>query len=341
MGDPYAAASYAYALPKELIAQRPAQRRDEARLFVLPRDGKSSHHSFVDLPDILRPGDLLVANDSRVMQGRFLARRVGGGAAEVLLLQPSGCDGYWEALVRPSARIRSGDRLWLGDDSVIEVFGHTSHGQRQVRFRGLDAIQAMERFGHVPLPPYIKETSPTARARYQTVYAAHDGSAAAPTAGLHFTDELVRKLRAGGICWTTITLHIGAGTFRPVKSEDVRAHTMHAERYEIEAAAATAIRDARGRGGRIVAVGTTSLRALEDSGGEPASRATALFIHPPQRCRIADAVITNFHLPRSTLLMLICAFGGTERVLAAYEEAMRLRYRFYSFGDAMLVERSL
>jgi S-adenosylmethionine:tRNA ribosyltransferase-isomerase len=293
----------------------------------------------------LKPGDLLVANDARVLRARLRPRRREGGKAEVLLLHPSAEDGCWEAMVRPGKRVRKGDRLALDDACGIEIVDWAPDGHRVVRFFGIEADGAMALHGEVPLPPYIDRPPPDADERYQTIYSTRDGSVAAPTAGLHFTPELLDTLRLRGVGWTTITLHVGAGTFRPVKTDDVRDHLMHAELYEISEEAAGAIRDAREIGGRIVAVGTTSLRALEASAAQTGevtagSHWTPIFIHPPYRFKIVDALITNFHLPRSTLLMLVAAFAGRERILATYEEAIAREYRFYSFGDAMFVERS-
>ncbi len=248
-------------------------------------------------------------------------------------------------MARPGKRIRPGDRLALGEGVGIEVVDRAPGGNRIVRFYGLDAQAAMARYGQVPLPPYIRTPPPGAAERYQTVYARQPGSVAAPTAGLHFTPELLKRLGEQGIEWATITLHVGAGTFRPVKTDDIRRHVMHAEEYEITAETADRIRRARSAGRRVIAVGTTTLRALEDAARQadadiqPGRRWTNLFVAPPQRITSVDVLITNFHLPRSTLLMLVCAFAGTERMLAAYAEAVRLEYRFYSFGDAMLIER--
>jgi S-adenosylmethionine:tRNA ribosyltransferase-isomerase len=248
-------------------------------------------------------------------------------------------------MVRPGKRVRKGDRLALDDVCGIEIVDWADEGNRIVRFFGIEADAAMAAFGEMPLPPYIDRPPPDADERYQTVYSKRAGSVAAPTAGLHFTPELLEALEARGIGWTTITLHVGPGTFRPVKTDDVRDHRMHAEQYEISDETARAIRAAREAGGRIVAVGTTSLRALEASAHETGdvtagARSTSIFIHPPFRFRAADALITNFHLPKSTLLMLVAAFAGRERVLAAYEEAIAREYRFYSFGDAMFLERA-
>lgn len=345
--DPYKTASYEYVLPPELIAQTPADRRDASRLLAVGADGALEHLRFSDLGSLLRPGDLLVANDTKVLRARFHPKRKGGGAAQVLLLHSLDRPGEWLAMARPGKRIRPGDRLSLSPSAGIEVIDWAEGGNRVVRFFGVEAAEAMQRFGHVPLPPYIHATPPNASERYQTVYARTEGSVAAPTAGLHFTDGLLHELQAAGIGWTTITLDVGAGTFRPVSADDVREHFMHAERYTIGEATAAAIARTRAGGGRIVAVGTTSLRALEDAwraSGDgilrPGSRWTSLFVHPPATVSSVDALITNFHLPRSTLLMLVCAFAGTQVVLDAYAEAVRRGYRFYSFGDAMFFMRA-
>jgi S-adenosylmethionine:tRNA ribosyltransferase-isomerase len=341
-------ASYEYDLPLELVAQRPAQRRDESRLLVVAGE-HMAHARFRDLLEYARPGDLFVANDARVLRARFHPKRRGGGRAQVLLLHPadehegSATSVTWEALVRPGQRVRVGDRLTLTADAGFEIVGRTELGTRFVRFYGIDPAEAMRTHGQVPLPPYIKTPPADADERYQTVYATIEGSVAAPTAGLHFTPEIIEALRRRGAQWTTLTLDVGAGTFRPVKTADIREHPMHAERYTIGEATAAAIARTKETGGRVVAVGTTTLRALEDAAlrGEGSVRAgshwTKLFIYPGFRFQIVDALLTNFHLPRSTLLMLVCAFGGTERLLAAYAQAVRERYRFYSFGDAMFV----
>jgi len=342
--DPYRTDTYDYVLPPELIAQTPADRRDASRLLVF--GDPLAHHTFSELPELLRPGDLLVANDTRVLRARFLPKRSKGGAAQVLLLHPAAEPGAWEAMVRPGARVRPGDKLTLDRDSGIEILARGDEGTRIVRFYGVTVEEAMLRFGLVPLPPYIRTAPADAAERYQTVYAAHDGSVAAPTAGLHFTPALLERLSERGVAWTTITLDVGAGTFRPVSVEDIRDHHMHAERYEIGEATARSINEARREGRRVIAVGTTAARALEDAARlstdgrvEPGSRWTDLFISPGFTFNVVDALITNFHLPRSTLLMLVCAFAGTANVLGAYEEAVRERYRFYSFGDAMLLTR--
>jgi S-adenosylmethionine:tRNA ribosyltransferase-isomerase len=341
----YRTSAYEYSLPKELISQRPSAKRDGSRLLVIPRDGRLHHRRFSDIGGELQPGDLLVANDARVLRARLNAKRAGGGAAEVLLLHPAAGGGSWEAWVKPGRRIRPGDSLKLAADATIEIGERTPGGGRMVSFAGISADEAMNRFGSLPLPPYITNPPADADERYQTVYARNAAAVAAPTAGLHFTEELIDQLRTAGIEWATLTLDVGAGSFAPVTVEDVRAHVMHSERYEIPGSTARAVNTARAQGRRIVAVGTTSLRALEAAiagDGQIADgvRTTDIFIYPPYRFRAVDALITNFHLPRSTLLMLVSAFAGRERTLAAYEAAVAERYRFYSFGDAMFVERN-
>ena len=338
---------YDYALPPELIAQHPAEPRDSSRLMVLGRQGGPTRHlAFSDLPTCLRAGDLLVFNDSRVLPSRFYGRRTGaggseGGRIELLLLERMEGE-VWRALVRPGRRLREGaafriDGLGDRDGTVIGV---ESDGTRVVRLpEGID----LERVGVVPMPPYVK--APLADAeRYQTVYARRPGSIAAPTAGLHFTDALLDRIRSLGIETTFVTLHVGWDSFRPVTSQDPRDHRMHSEWYEISPKAAEAINRAKGERRRVVVVGTTAVRLLEanaiaGSGSiRPGRASTDLFIAEGHRFRVVDALITNFHLPRSTLLMLVSAFAGRERVLTAYANARRRGYRFYSFGDAMLIQ---
>ncbi|HEY5094348.1 MAG TPA: tRNA preQ1(34) S-adenosylmethionine ribosyltransferase-isomerase QueA [Candidatus Eremiobacteraceae bacterium] len=343
--DEHRTAAYEYALPRELIAQRPTEKRDGSRLLVVPRDDAVRHRHFSEIRRELRPGDLLIANDARVLRARLRATRAGGGAAEVLLLHPADTAESWEALVRPGRRIRPGELLKLAEGATIEIGDRTPGGGRVVRFAGISADDAMSRFGTIPLPPYITEPPADAGERYQTVYARKAAAAAAPTAGLHFTEELLDQLRADGVEWATLTLDVGAGTFAPVTADDIRMHVMHRERYEIPASTANAVNAARTQGRRIVAVGTTSLRALESAVNEDGritegAGTTGIFIYPPFAFRAVDALITNFHLPRSTLLMLVCAFAGRERMLAAYQTAVTERYRFFSFGDAMFVERA-
>ena len=305
-----------YPLPAELIAQRPAEQRDASRLLVYERaTGDVRHRRFADLPEELT-GELAVVNDTRVIPARLRLRRPGGGAAEVLLLEPTGEDGIWEALARPSARLRPGQRL--GPVELLEPLGE---GRWRLRLEG-------EPDGETPLPPYITEPIRDAE-RYQTVYAAEPGSAAAPTAGLHFTPELLGRMETA-----KVTLHIGLDTFRPVAVDDLSEHRLHEERYSVEPAEWERIRSA----GRVLAVGTTTVRVLETlARGGPLEGRTELFVVPPFEFRRTDALLTNFHLPRSTLLALVMAFAGVEETRRLYRLAVEERYRFYSFGDAMLV----
>jgi S-adenosylmethionine:tRNA ribosyltransferase-isomerase len=336
-----------YHLPPESIAQRPAEPRDSSRLMVVHRaDGRVEHAVFRDVGDWLRAGDLLVVNRTRVVPARLAARRRPGGAAEILLLRRVEA-GAWEALVKPGRKLGPGSVLDLGDGIVGEVVARTAAGGRLIRFEtgaGGDVDAAVLSLGRLPLPPYIHDYAGDPE-RYQTVYGDTLGSAAAPTAGLHFTPELLETLQTCGIGLATVTLHVGLDTFRPVKVDDLADHEIHREWCVVPPETAQAIADARARGGRVVAVGTTTVRSLESAAraapdGAPISAwsgETDLFIVPGHRFRAVDAMITNFHLPRSTLLALVSAFVGRERMLAAYAEAIRERYRFFSFGDAMLL----
>jgi S-adenosylmethionine:tRNA ribosyltransferase-isomerase len=342
-------------LPPELIAQEPPAERGAARLLYLPRDGSPIVHTRIAaLPDLLAPGDLLVVNNTRVFPARLLGRRVpSGGAVECLLIRrleaPAGDAETWEALMHPGQKLKPGARVVFEGARTIdgEVIDRRFHGRRVIRLRtedGESVRDAVDAIGHVPLPPYIKRDDRAAdRERYQTVFARERGSVAAPTAGLHFTDALVEQLGARGIATVEITLHVGYGTFQPVRVEHVEQHQVEAESYEVTAAAAESINAALAAGRRIVAVGTTTTRTLEAVGGMNDGRivagcgTTGLFIHPGYEFRIIGGLLTNFHLPKSSLLMLVAAFAGRERVLAAYELAVRERYRFYSYGDAMLV----
>lgn len=330
--------AYDYQLPPELVAQTPLPQRDASRLMVVERASRSiSHRVFSDLPEILMRGDLLVLNDSRVLPARLKAKRSSGGAVELLLVEEVE-PGVWSAMVRPGRRARRGDRLYLGEVE-LEVQEVLPDGLRLVRFPQEDVLSLLEAMGEVPLPPYIKGYGGP-RDRYQTVYSRVPGSVAAPTAGLHFTEELLERLKAKGVLVRYVTLHVGPGTFRPVESQDIRGHRMHRERFFVPAETAAAIEDAKRAGGRVVAVGTTVVRVLEHCGlfgfGEGWSE-TELFIYPGFEFKVVDAMITNFHMPRSTLLMLVCAFGGYDLVMRAYAEAVSSRYRFLSFGDAMLL----
>ena len=315
---------------------------------MLERASGAMHdRRFADLVELVRPGDVLVLNTSRVIPARLRGTRDGGGGtrapAEILLVREQ-ADGTWFAMGHPGGKLKPGRRVRFGDDSGIEILEVLGGGLRRVRFTGLlDARATLARYGETPLPPYIhRPPTPADRERYQTVFATHDGSVAAPTAGLHFTPELLDRVRAAGVAVATLDLHIGPGTFKPVAVEDLAAHPMHAEHYEVSEAAAAAVNAARATGGAIWAVGTTVVRTLEtiaDDAGRvrPGAGETRVFIHPPYTFRAVDKLITNFHLPRSTLLMLVCAFGGYDAVMTAYREAIRRGYRFYSYGDAMAV----
>ena len=343
-------ADYDYALPEGRVARYPAERRDESRLLVVPRDGGAFRHlRFRDLVGLVRPGDVLVVNESRVLPARLLGRKPTGAPSEVLLLRPApGADDAdpreWEALVRPGGKLKPGRRVLVADDLAVDIVDSVEGGGRLVRLdTPLPALEALERHGHVPLPPYLdREDEPLDRERYQTVYARTPGSVAAPTAGLHFTADLLDALDARGVRRAAVTLDVGVGTFRPVEADDPSEHEMHAERYRVGEEAARTINEARRAGGRCWAVGTTVVRTLESVVGEdgvvrPGAGSTRLFIRPPHRFRAVDALVTNFHLPRSTLLMLVAAFAGYARTMEAYREAVAEGYRFYSYGDAMAV----
>ncbi|HKW40480.1 MAG TPA: tRNA preQ1(34) S-adenosylmethionine ribosyltransferase-isomerase QueA [Gemmatimonadales bacterium] len=333
-----------YSLSPSLIAQHPLPDRAASRLLLLDRaTGGIRHGSFPDLIELLAPEDALVLNVSRVIPARLRGTRGSGASAELLLVRELP-DGTWLAMGHPGGKLKPGRQVHFGSDSAVEVVGMLGGGLRRVRFVGtLDAAATLAKYGAVPLPPYIRRPpGPEDRERYQTVYAAHDGSAAAPTAGLHFTRELLARVRDSGVAIVDIDLHVGPGTFKPVEVNDPAAHLMHAERYAVSAAAATTINERRRAGGRVWAVGTTVVRTLEtvacsDGSIQPATGDTELFIYPPYTFRAVDRLLTNFHLPRSTLLMLVCAFGGFDNVMRAYREAVRERYRFYSYGDAMVV----
>ena len=376
----YNISDFDYDLPQELIAQTPIEPRDASRLLVVHRDsGKFEHQHFRDIGAYVRPGDLLIANQSRVLPARLLGHRVEtGGAVEVLLLveRPDLGPDYWETLVRPGRRLREGSRIVFGkgDGGEIqrgaflqaEILERTEAGGRIVRFtventasltreRGARAgvnpaptvsnetvRELIDRLGRMPLPPYIHETLHDPE-RYQTVYARISGSAAAPTAGLHFTPHLLEQLRQQGVRVGFVTLHVGLDTFRPIECEDIREHKMHSEEIDLDAPTAELINETRRAGCRVVAVGTTAVRVLESVASfhegriEPYHGATRLFITPGYRFQVVDAMITNFHLPRSTLLLLVSAFASKALIEEAYREAIRERYRFYSFGDAMLI----
>lgn len=333
-----------YELPEELIAQEPLEDRASSRLLVLHKDtGEREHKHFREIRDYLRAGDCLVINDTRVLPARLFGERVGTGAViEVLLLVRRELD-VWEVLVRPGRKARPGDRISFGGGRLTaEVLTIVEDGNRLVRFHYDGVFEAiLEELGEMPLPPYITHKLED-KTRYQTVYAAHDGSAAAPTAGLHFTPELLKEIEEMGVKIANVTLHVGLGTFRPVKVDDVLDHEMHSEYFVVEEEQAAIMNEAKRNGGRIFAVGTTSTRTLEsvtDENGviQAKSGWTKIFIYPGYTFKAVDCLITNFHLPESTLIMLVSALAGKELVMETYAEAVRERYRFFSFGDAMLI----
>ena len=332
-----------YDLPEELIAQTPLQKRDTSRLLVLGRaTGAVEHKHFYNILEYLQPGDCLVMNDSRVLPARLLGHRPTGGAVEVLLLQDRG-NNCWECLCKPGRKMQVGQSVIFGDGELTATVKEvTETGNRIVEFsyEGI-FLEVLERLGKMPLPPYIKEELAD-QERYQTVYSREVGSAAAPTAGLHFTNELLDALREKGVKTAFVTLHVGLGTFRPVKAEEITDHHMHAELCMISDETATVLNETKRNGGRIICVGTTSCRTLEslvneDGSFSPKSKWTDIFIYPGYTFKAMDGLITNFHLPESTLVMLVSAFAGRENVLNAYAEAVQQRYRFFSFGDAMLI----
>ena len=332
-----------YDLPEELIAQTPLQQRDSSRLLVLNREtGKTEHKHFFDIIDYLQPGDCLVMNDSRVLPARLLGHRPTGGAVELLLLRDLG-DKCWECLAKPGRKLQKDAVVVFGNGELTATVREVKEdGNRIVEFH-YDGIflEVLERLGKMPLPPYIKEELHD-QERYQTVYSKEVGSAAAPTAGLHFTNDLLKKVRDKGVKTAFVTLHVGLGTFRPVKAESIDEHHMHSELCMLSAETAQILNETKKSGGRVVCVGTTSCRTLEslvneDGTFSPKSRWTDIFIYPGYTFKAMDALITNFHLPESTLVMLVSAFAGRENVLAAYEEAVKERYRFFSFGDAMFI----
>ncbi len=339
----YKTSDFYYDLPEELIAQTPLQQRDSSRLMVLDRQtGQVRHQHFYDIVDYLQPGDCLVMNDSRVLPARLLGHRPTGGAVEVLLLRDLG-DKCWECLCKPGRKMQLGSEVIFGNGELTATVREVREdGNRVVQFHyeGI-FLEVLERLGKMPLPPYIKEELQD-QERYQTVYSREIGSAAAPTAGLHFTQELLEKIRQKGVKEAFVTLHVGLGTFRPVKAEQITDHHMHAELCMMSQETADILNETRRSGGRIICVGTTSCRTLEslvqeDGSFAASSKWTEIFIYPGYTFKAMDGLITNFHLPESTLVMLVSAFAGREHVLAAYEEAVKERYRFFSFGDAMCI----
>ena len=332
-----------FQLPEELIAQTPLERRDASRLLTLDKGtGAVGHHRFYDLPQFLRPGDCLVLNDSRVLPARLIGRRPTGGACEVLLLVDRG-DNLWECLVRPGRKLKPGAQVVFGDGQLTAtVEAELEDGKRAVRFhyQGI-FLEVLEQLGKMPLPPYIKAELED-QERYQTVYSKVVGSSAAPPAGLHFTPELLERVREIGVKVCYITLHVGLGTFRPVKAKEITDHEMHSEFCMISQKTADIINQTKANGGRVICVGTTSCRTIESFAAEDGTMSersgwTNIFIYPGYRFKVLDALITNFHLPQSTLIMLVSALAGREHVLSAYETAVRERYRFFSFGDAMFI----
>ena len=332
-----------YDLPEELIAQTPLEKRDMSRLMCLNREtGEISHKHFYDIIDYLQPGDCLVMNDSRVLPARLLGHRPTGGAVEVLLLRDLG-DKRWECLCKPGRKMQVGSEVIFGDGELTATVQEVQDtGNRVVEFHyeGI-FLEVLERLGKMPLPPYIKEELQD-QERYQTVYSREVGSAAAPTAGLHFTQELLEAIRAKGVQEAFVTLHVGLGTFRPVKADNILDHHMHSELCMMNQETADILNQTKARGGRVICVGTTSCRTLEslvndDGTFEAKSRWTDIFIYPGYTFKAMDGLITNFHLPESTLVMLVSAFAGREHVLTAYQEAVKERYRFFSFGDAMCI----
>ena len=333
---------YYYDLPQELIAQTPAEPRDSSRLLVYDRKtGKTEHRIFRDIKEYLRPGDVLVINNTKVLPARMFAYTKNGGKVEVLLLKRRDL-AEWEVLVKPGKKARVGAELTISEELSLTVLDRTETGERIVRFH-YDGVfeDILSRVGTMPLPPYIHEKLED-QTRYQTVYCKTDGSAAAPTAGLHFTRQLLDEIRAMGVQIAEVLLHVGLGTFRPVQEEDLTHHVMHTEYYRVDENAAEAVNAAKREGRRVIAVGTTSVRTLETVADEhgflrPCSGDTSIFIYPPYRFKCVDALITNFHLPESTLIMLVSALIGREQCLSVYREAVERGYRFFSFGDAMLV----
>ena len=333
-----------YDLPQELIAQDPLEDRSASRLLILDKEtGKTEHHVFREIVNYLEPGDCLVINDTKVIPARLIGAREGTGAKIEVLLLKRGSDDVWETLVKPGRKAKPGTRISFGDGLLVgEVVDIVDEGNRLIHFEYEGIFEEiLDRLGQMPLPPYITHQLKD-KDRYNTVYAAHSGSAAAPTAGLHFTPELLKEIEEKGVDIARVTLHVGLGTFRPVKVDDVENHHMHSEFYMIDEEAAEKINRAKDSGKRVICVGTTSCRTIESAADETGhlkacSGWTEIFIYPGYQFKILDALITNFHLPESTLIMLVSALAGREHVLAAYEEAVRERYRFFSFGDAMFI----
>lgn len=336
---------FSFDLPQELIAQDPLKDRASSRLLVLDKEtGETSHHVFREIKDYLHPGDCLVINDTKVIPARLIGSKIGTDAKIEILLLKRKEDNVWETLVKPGKKAKPGARISFGEGLLIgEVIDVVEEGNRLVRFTYNGIFEEiLDQLGQMPLPPYITHQLED-KNRYQTVYAKHSGSAAAPTAGLHFTPELLQEIKDEGVDIASVTLHVGLGTFRPVKVDNILEHHMHSEFYQIEESEAEKINRAKEKGGRIICVGTTSCRTIESAADEnghlrAGSGWTDIFIYPGYKFKILDCLITNFHLPESTLLMLVSALAGREHVLAAYEEAVKERYRFFSFGDAMFIK---
>ena len=334
-----------YDLPQELIAQDPLEDRSSSRLLVLDREtGKTGHHIFREIINYLNPGDCLVVNNTRVIPARLIGSKIGTDAKIEVLLLKRNADDVWETLVKPGKKAKPGTKISFGDGLLVgEVIDVVEDGNRLIQFT-YDGIfeEILDQLGQMPLPPYITHQLKD-KNRYQTVYAKHDGSAAAPTAGLHFTPELLQAIKDKGVNIAHVTLHVGLGTFRPVKVENIKEHHMHSEFYMVEEGQAKLINETKAKGGRIIAVGTTSCRTLESATGEDGilragSGWTEIFIYPGYKFKLIDCLITNFHLPESTLMMLVSALAGRDMIMAAYKEAVDMKYRFFSFGDAMFIK---
>jgi S-adenosylmethionine:tRNA ribosyltransferase-isomerase len=346
LNNPYQLTDYDYELPEQFIAQTPCEPRDQCQLMRLNRKtGEITHHKFFEIINFLNPADILVLNETKVLPARLLGRKKTGAQIEVLLLKQLD-ENHWEALVKPGRRFRKGDEAYFGDSQlIIKVIDELEEGVRLIEtsLEGAKFFQIIEKIGHIPLPPYIKRPDqPADQQNYQTVYAENAGSVAAPTAGLHFTVEIIDAIRKKGVKIVPLTLHVGLGTFRPVEKADIREHRMHAEYYHLSSENAHLINEAKIKGGRIVAVGTTSVRTLEtlanaDHTIQSGAGWSELFVYPGYQFKLVDAIITNFHLPKSSLLMMISAFTSLPILKSAYQQAMAQHYRFFSYGDAMFI----
>jgi S-adenosylmethionine:tRNA ribosyltransferase-isomerase len=330
---------YDYNLPKELIAKYPVEPRDSCRLMVLDRKSRSIRHRiFRDITEYLEEGDLLVLNDTKVIPARLIGKKETGAKIEIFLLRPF-CDNEWEVLIKNIKRLKAGQKVIIGEDFYAELTEKYEEGKARVRLHGEDINALIKKYGHIPLPPYIeREDEEKDKELYQTVFAKKEGAVASPTAGLHFTESLLEKLEKKGVKKAFCTLHVGLGTFRPIQTEDIAKHKMHEEFYQIPEKTIKMIQETKKRGKKVVAVGTTVVRTLETYAlTEKKEGFSDIFIYPPYNFKIVDALITNFHLPKSTLILLVSAFAGREFILRAYSEAVKKRYRFFSYGDAMLI----